>query len=400
MKRFVITAFSVIALMSVLAVGAFAVSGDMNKDGTVTAGDARTALIFALGIKTPTAEEEECGDVIKDGYINIDDAREILKIAADIIPPPEHTYTPWRIITFSTCSEHGKAQCRCSHCGEIKYKELPLSKHTLGTCEDCKRTFPLEFYSQNKTVLLGSTEKEVQNTFGVPSEKILNGKKPVLIYSNKSLLNVFMFDEDDYLCAVYTTDKKSLFTELTTNVDFSTTRTNINDSGNIDYYVCRDTKSKKVNDVYGILAYISGTNTHTLTDKNSFKCFEKVDYYLVNQVREMNGLEPYFYSKEISEAAHNHCVNMAKNKFFGHQDPDGNSPIDRILETGAFSSYKRCGENICAATPDVFTANNGWYNSSDHRPIILSKYYVYIGIGFYYDKNSQYKYYGVQDFLA
>ncbi len=400
MKRFVITIFSVIALMLVLTVGAFAVSGDMNNDGTVTSSDARTALIFALGLKTPTQEQVDCADLVKDGYIKIDDAREILKIAAEIIPAPEHTYSQWELISDSSCTVHGKAKCSCEHCGEIRYKELPLIKHTLGTCEYCDRSFPLEFTLKDKTVLFGYNEKEVRNIFGTPTEKLSNGNKSILIYSEKAIINIFMFDEDDYLCAVYTTDKQSTFSDIAKTIDFST---KVNDnyvSNGIEYYICRDTKSGKYNDIYGMLVSIYETTTHLFTGSDSFRCFEKVDFYLVNQVREMNNLYPYKYSDKLSEAAYGHCVNMAKKHFFGHYDPDGNSPIDRVLETGGFATYKRCGENICALTPDVFMANNGWYNSDDHRPLLLSKYYEYIGIGFYYNKNSDYKYYGVQDFLA
>jgi hypothetical protein len=65
-----------------------------NRDGMVTVGDALVALRFALGLETPTAEDNEHGDVAPldpqglpnpDGVINVGDALVILRIALGLV---------------------------------------------------------------------------------------------------------------------------------------------------------------------------------------------------------------------------------------------------------------------------------------------------------------------------
>lgn len=61
-----------------------AIPGDANRDGRVTASDARLALRFAAGIDAWSEGIDNC-DVNSDGDIRADDARLILRFAADLI---------------------------------------------------------------------------------------------------------------------------------------------------------------------------------------------------------------------------------------------------------------------------------------------------------------------------
>lgn len=57
----------------------YAVPGDIDGDGKVTAEDARTALRAAVGLENLTAEQKKAADIDGDGKITSADAREILR---------------------------------------------------------------------------------------------------------------------------------------------------------------------------------------------------------------------------------------------------------------------------------------------------------------------------------
>lgn len=59
-------------------------TGDINKDGRITAADARLALRFAASVDVPTAEQSVLADFNKDGKVTPADARFILRKAAGL----------------------------------------------------------------------------------------------------------------------------------------------------------------------------------------------------------------------------------------------------------------------------------------------------------------------------
>lgn len=60
------------------------ISGDMNRDGTVTAADARIALRISAQLEVATELRLEAGDTNNDGKITAVDARKILRVAANL----------------------------------------------------------------------------------------------------------------------------------------------------------------------------------------------------------------------------------------------------------------------------------------------------------------------------
>ena len=72
---------------------------------------------------------------------------------------------------------------------------------------------------------------------------------------------------------------------------------------------------------------------------------------------------------------------------------------DRLDKAGI--DWRACAENIDCGYRDPFHALDGWYNSqAGHRETLLSTKYANLGVGFAYGANSEYQYYGTQDFYT
>ncbi|MBQ8210730.1 MAG: dockerin type I repeat-containing protein [Clostridia bacterium] len=63
-----------------------ALLGDVNRDGNVTAADARLALRFAAELQIPTAAEFALANVNGDERMTAADARDILRVSAELDP--------------------------------------------------------------------------------------------------------------------------------------------------------------------------------------------------------------------------------------------------------------------------------------------------------------------------
>ncbi len=98
MKK-IISLVLVVSMVLSLSIVAFAVKkGDVNKDGAVTALDARDVLQHAAGLKTLSSAEQERADYNGDGNVSAIDARKILQVAAGLIQAEEMTTSDGPII--------------------------------------------------------------------------------------------------------------------------------------------------------------------------------------------------------------------------------------------------------------------------------------------------------------
>ncbi|MBP5702784.1 MAG: hypothetical protein J6W85_10100 [Lachnospiraceae bacterium] len=80
--------------------------------------------------------------------------------------------------------------------------------------------------------------------------------------------------------------------------------------------------------------------------------------------------------------------------YFSHTRPDGTSCFTAITNPGMV------GENIAAGQRSPQEVMNTWMNSSGHRANILQSRYTRLGVGYFYDPSSRYKYYWVQMFSS
>lgn len=116
-----------------------------------------------------------------------------------------------------------------------------------------------------------------------------------------------------------------------------------------------------------------------------------------NSQRAQQGLPPLADDPLLDQAAHFHANNMLQENFFGHTDPAGRGPAQRVALFGSGDHYQGVGENIAAGEPDAQATCSDWMNSPEHRGNILDPDYKFIGTGFARG-NSGYHTYYVQDF--
>ncbi len=105
---------------------------------------------------------------------------------------------------------------------------------------------------------------------------------------------------------------------------------------------------------------------------------EKEMLRLVNEERALQGLPGLVMDETLREVARQHSVDMFQRGYFGHIDPEGNTPFDRMREGGV--SFIGAGENVAVA-PTVSTAHQGLMDSPGHRENILRPQYRRVGIG-------------------
>lgn len=104
-------------------------------------------------------------------------------------------------------------------------------------------------------------------------------------------------------------------------------------------------------------------------------------FELTNQERVNAGLEPFKWSDDLAAVAYTHSADMAKRNFFSHNNPDGQTPFDRMRAYGIRYSY--AAENIAMGQRTPEAVVSGWMNSAGHRANILNPNLTHLGVGFY-----------------
>jgi uncharacterized protein YkwD len=99
---------------------------------------------------------------------------------------------------------------------------------------------------------------------------------------------------------------------------------------------------------------------------------------LINRERLAAGVPPVVIDRELTEVARLHSRDMWERGFFAHNNPDGESPFDRMREGRI--SFLIAGENIALA-PALGLAHRGLMNSPGHRENILDPRFGRVGIG-------------------
>jgi uncharacterized protein YkwD len=107
---------------------------------------------------------------------------------------------------------------------------------------------------------------------------------------------------------------------------------------------------------------------------------------LINAERTKLRMPALRENAKLRKAALGHSTDMVRDDYFAHDDPDGDTLVDRIIRSG----YTRrndgwsLGENLAWGTGDLSTPRGihaAWMNSSGHKANILKSSYREIGIG-------------------
>lgn len=116
------------------------------------------------------------------------------------------------------------------------------------------------------------------------------------------------------------------------------------------------------------------TTEEVTVDKDS----EQKMFALLNDERVKEGLPPLIWDEKLAIVARAHSADMFKRGYFAHENPDGESPFDRMKKGGV--RYEAAGENLAYAS-NVNLAHNGLMRSPGHRANILEKDFGKIGLG-------------------
>lgn len=117
---------------------------------------------------------------------------------------------------------------------------------------------------------------------------------------------------------------------------------------------------------------------------------------LINAERASRGLPPLTAHPILTAVAQAHSQDMVTRDFFGHTNPDGLDPCQRMTRAGY--RWYACGENIAAGFPTAAMVLMIWLNSDGHRANLLSPYFTEIGVG--YAQGGDYHHYWTLDLGA
>lgn len=106
---------------------------------------------------------------------------------------------------------------------------------------------------------------------------------------------------------------------------------------------------------------------------------EQEMFRLLNTERSKQGLPPVFFDEELAEVARGHSRDMFSRGYFSHYTPEGESPFDRMANSG-ITTFLYAGENLALA-PSTDLAMQGLMNSPGHRANILNPNFNKVGIG-------------------
>jgi len=108
---------------------------------------------------------------------------------------------------------------------------------------------------------------------------------------------------------------------------------------------------------------------------------EQNAFQQVNLERIAEGLSSLTMRNDLRLVARQHSEDMVARDFFSHNNPDGETPFDRLAAAGI--TYSTAGENIAKNNfPDpVTTAVEGWMDSQGHRENILREAFTHTGMG-------------------
>jgi uncharacterized protein YkwD len=100
---------------------------------------------------------------------------------------------------------------------------------------------------------------------------------------------------------------------------------------------------------------------------------------LVNQHRQSVGCGPLQLHSGTGSVSQHHSEDMVSRNFFGHTNPDGKTPFDRLRDAGI--TYRAAGENIAAGHLTAAVVFRAWLNSDGHRANIENCVYTHHGMG-------------------
>ena len=437
-KLLSIILFAVILMTSTMSVFAadnnikktIIISGDVNGNSIVDTDDARTVLRAATGIIELNNEQ---ADVNRDGLITTDDARIILRKAARIQDPSPKTYTEWEITIPPTCINQGEASSYCITDNTTTTKKLPISGCVnvvpatcteKGYCKDCftfttqnalghddvdgycsrcgEQLFESPYVIiNNKRIDFDSDAKTLESNFGYATEVLVSELSDETIFyyiycDDYKKLTIVTLTKSEGVVSVYTLDLSAIFYVNNNSIksdDFNGLPTISDEKYRTKFFVDK----LGTNDVYALLFTKRYTLANNFNQEGTVSTYEKLVFHNTNSCRAINNIGYIEYRENISMVSRAHSQDMAKRNYFSHCSPEDVKFGERLTSAGI--EWTICGENICAGYNLIYDINHAWYNSEGHRKIMLTPKFNYIGVGIYYNYDSEFRYYATQNYV-
>jgi uncharacterized protein YkwD len=129
-----------------------------------------------------------------------------------------------------------------------------------------------------------------------------------------------------------------------------------------------------------LVVSIAGSATASVNSTYRFRLF-----LAINEVRANHGLAPVYPARGLRLTAQAHTNDMVSRNYFAHTSPSGSTLAYRITHSGFRTSGTWwAGENLAWGTGTIGSPRNVirmWLASPEHRSILLSSRYSYVGIG-------------------
>jgi len=106
----------------------------------------------------------------------------------------------------------------------------------------------------------------------------------------------------------------------------------------------------------------------------------------VNAERRTARLSPLRLDPALTAAAQKHADDMLARSFYGHETPEGRTPLHRVKAAGYEPAA--VAENVARGQYSVEEVMDGWMDSKVHRVNILGRDYAGIGLGFAHGINE------------
>lgn len=128
-------------------------------------------------------------------------------------------------------------------------------------------------------------------------------------------------------------------------------------------------------------------NTELTPEPQNVEAVRGAVLCLINRKRAENGESPLAISPKLQQAAEGHCEELIADDYFAHVSPSGETPVDRIRDTGYIPNTSDgyvIGENLAWGTYQLSTPQaivSAWIASPGHLANILETQYTETGIG-------------------
>ncbi|MCM1982245.1 CAP domain-containing protein [Lyngbya confervoides] len=127
--------------------------------------------------------------------------------------------------------------------------------------------------------------------------------------------------------------------------------------------------------------------TAALPQRRSRSQMQAYSLKLVNRDRKNYRRSRLMADPLLTQVAQRHAEDMATRNFFGHVNPWGQTPSDRIKAAGGSGgvaenlAYQMSGSGIHPSYPLAETFQDGWMRSAGHRANLLNPTYHRFGYG-------------------